>query len=259
MIGRLVHYLGPSVANAASAPHCACQARTQPQNTTPYDAQRLGQPRTAFRAGTTPKMLAPSHFIGFGDLAGDRKANTVPANWRDGIPDGDERLRGGPFHRDPRPRSYTAPRPDFTPSTQVKGGPPAYAHLMGNPCEWSLMSCDRGPSQAAKGFRSPVGWQRGLHPDVADKLYDASLKNDQAVYERFAKNVRDLFKDGAPQRTYRSGLRGGLAALARAVGVRFPRAVCLRRGAQVYWRRRASDRATTTASSRARRSRNRKT
>ena len=146
-------------------------------------------------------MLAPSHFIGFGDLTGDRKADAVPSNWRDGIPDGDERLRGGPFHRDPRPRAYTAPRPDFTPSTQVKGGPPAYAHLMGNPCEWSLMSCDRGPSQAPKGFRSPVGWSRGLHPGLADKLYDASLSNNQAVYERFAKNVRDLFKDGAPQCT----------------------------------------------------------
>ena len=31
-------------------------------------------------------MLAPSHFIGFGDLATDRKADAVPANWRDGIP-----------------------------------------------------------------------------------------------------------------------------------------------------------------------------
>ena len=165
-----------------------------------HHAPHLGQPRTAFRAVQHPKMLAPSHFIGFGDLATDRKADKVPANWRDGIPDGDERLRGGPFHRDPRPRSPTAPRPAFTPSTQVKGGPPAYAHLMGNPCEWSLMSCDRGPSQASKGFRSPVGWSRGLHPDLADKLYDASLHN-QAVYERFAKNVRDLFKDGAPQCT----------------------------------------------------------
>ena len=146
-------------------------------------------------------MLAPANFIGFGDLTGDRKADQVPANWRDGIPSGDERLRGGPFHRDPRPRSYTAPRPDFTPSPQIKGGPPAYAHLMGNPCEWSLMSCDRGPSQASKGFRSPVGWSRGFHPQLADKLYDASLVNNQAVYERFAKNVRDLFKDGAPQCT----------------------------------------------------------
>ena len=146
-------------------------------------------------------MIAPSSFIGFGDLTTDRKADAVPANWRDGIPSGDERLRGGPFHRDPRPRSYTAPRPDFTPSTQVKGGPPAYAHLMGNPCEWSLMSCDRGPSQASKGFRSPVGWSRGLHPDVADKLYDASLNKNDEVYERFAKNVRDVFSDGAPQCT----------------------------------------------------------
>ena len=144
-------------------------------------------------------MLAPSHFIGFGDLTTDRKADAVPANWREGIPSGDERLRGGPFHRDPRPRSYTAPRPDFTPSPQTKGGPPAYAHLMGNPCEWSLMSCDRGPSQAAKGFRSPVGWSRGFQSDLADKLYDASIKNDQAVYERFAKNVRDAFNDGAPR------------------------------------------------------------
>ena len=151
-------------------------------------------------------MLAPANFIGFGDLAGDRKADAVPANWRDGIPDGDERLRGGPFHRDPRPRSYTAPRPAFTPSTQVKGGPPAYAHLMGNPCEWSLMSCDRGPSQAAKGFRSPVGWQRGLHPQLADKLYDASLENNQAVYERFAKNVRELYKDGAAPASERTAL-----------------------------------------------------
>ena len=147
-------------------------------------------------------MIAPSSFIGFGDLATDRKADAVPANWRDGIPSGDERLRGGPFHRDPRPRVYGKPRADFTPSaTEVKGGPPAYAHLMGNPCEWSLMSCDRGPSQAAKGFRSPVGWQRGLHPDLADKLYDASLNKNDEVYERFAKNVRDLFKDGAPQCT----------------------------------------------------------
>ena len=178
-------------------------------------------------------MLAPSHFIGFGDLATDRKADAVPANWRDGIPDGDERLRGGPFHRDPRPRVYGKPRADFTPSQQVKGGPPAYAHLMGNPCEWSLMSCDRGPSQAAKGFRSPVGWQRGLHPDLADKLYDASLSNNQAVYERFAKNVRGAFDDGAFT-AYRSGLRGGLAALARAVGVRFPRAVF------ILWARRST-------------------
>ena len=146
-------------------------------------------------------MLAPANFIGFGDLTGDRKADQVPANWRDGIPSGDERLRGGPFHRDPRPRVYGTPRPDFTPSPQIKGGPPAYAHLMGNPCEWSLMSCDRGPSQAAKGFRSPVGWQRGLHPDLADKLYDASLNKNDEVYERFAKNVRYLFKDGAPQCT----------------------------------------------------------
>ena len=147
-------------------------------------------------------IAAPASFIaqGFGNME-KRRTDAVPANWRDGIPDGDERLRGGPFHRDPRPRSYTAPRPDFTPSTQVKGGPPAYAHLMGNPCEWSLMSCDRGPSQASKGFRSPVGWSRGLHPGLADKLYDASLSNNQAVYERFAKNVRDLFKDGAPQCT----------------------------------------------------------
>ena len=52
-------------------------------------------------------MLAPSHFIGFGDLTGDRKADKVPANWRDGIPAGDERLRGGPFHRDPRPRALS--------------------------------------------------------------------------------------------------------------------------------------------------------
>ena len=147
-------------------------------------------------------MIAPASAIavGFGDLGGKRK-EAVPANWRDSIPDGDERLRGGPFHRDPRPRSYTAPRPDFTPSPQIKGGPPAYAHLMGNPCEWSLMSCDRGPSQASKGFRSPVGWSRGFHPQLADKLYDASLENNQAVFKSFAENVRDLFKDGAPQRT----------------------------------------------------------
>ena len=147
-------------------------------------------------------MIAPASAIavGFGDLGGKRK-EAVPANWRDGIPDGDERLRGGPFHRDPRPRSYTAPRPDFTPSPQVKGGPPAYAHLMGNPCEWSLMSCDRGPSQVSKGFRSPVGWSRGFHPQLADKLYDASLNKNDEVYERFAKNVRDLFEDGAPQCT----------------------------------------------------------
>ena len=147
-------------------------------------------------------IAAPASFIvqGFGNME-TRSTDEVPANWRDGIPSGDERLRGGPFHRDPRPRVYGKPRADFTPSPQVKGGPPAYAHLMGNPCEWSLMSCDRGPSQASKGFRSPVGWQRGLHPDLADKLYDASLVNNQAVYERFAKNVRDLFKDGAPQCT----------------------------------------------------------
>ena len=63
------------------------------------------------------------------------------------------------------------------------------------------MSCDRGPSQASKGFRSPVGWQRGLHPGLADKLYDASLNKNDEVYERFAKNVRDLFNDGAPQCT----------------------------------------------------------
>ena len=147
-------------------------------------------------------MIAPASAIavGFGDLGGKRK-EAVPANWRDSIPDGDERLRGGPFHRDPRPRSYTAPRPDFAPSPQIKGGPPAYAHFMGNPCEWSLMSCDRGSSQAAKGFRSPVGWSRGFHPQLADSLYDASLNKNDEVYERFAKNVRDLFKDGAPQCT----------------------------------------------------------
>ena len=148
-------------------------------------------------------MIAPASAIavGFGNME-TRSDEQVPANWREGIPSGDERLRGGPFHRDPRPRSYTAPRADFTPSaTEVKGGPPAYAHLMGNPCEWSLMSCDRGLSQEVKGFRSPVGWQRGLHPDLADKLYDASRNKNDEVYERFAKNVRDLFKDGAPQCT----------------------------------------------------------
>ena len=44
----------------------------------------------------------------------------------------------------------------------------------------------------------------------------------------------DEDRGAAPASTNRSGLRGGLAALARAVGVRFPRAVCAtRRRAQV--------------------------
>ena len=180
------------------------QVRTHVTATPPssaHHAPHLGQPQTA-APRTKMAMIAPASAIavGFGDLGGKRK-EAVPANWRDSIPDGDERLRGGPFHRDPRPRSYTAPRPDFAPSPQIKGGPPAYAHLMGNPCEWSLMSCDRGSSQAAKGFRSPVGWSRGFHPQLADSLYDASLNKNDEVYERFAKNVRDVYKDGAPQCT----------------------------------------------------------
>ena len=91
----------------------------------------------------------------FGDLT-DRRAEAVPADWREGIPTGDERLRGGPFHRDPRPRALAAPRPDFAAAgAPVMDGPPAYAHLMGNPCEWSMMCCDRGLSEPSKSFRAP--------------------------------------------------------------------------------------------------------
>ena len=37
-------------------------------------------------------MMAPSSFIGFGNME-QRRTDAVPANWRDGIPSGDERLR----------------------------------------------------------------------------------------------------------------------------------------------------------------------
>ena len=155
----------------------ASAARARHRNATELRAPRAAPGAVAHRfpRRTAPKMLAPSHFIGFGDLTGDRKADARSR------PTGATASRAATSSLRAAPSTATraalvhraAAR--LHSSTQVKGGPPAYAHLMGNPCEWSLMSCDRGPSQAAKGFRSPVGWQRGLHPDVADKLYEASL------------------------------------------------------------------------------------
>ena len=211
---------------------------------------------------------------GCGDLE-QRSTEEVPATWRAGIPPGDERLRGGPFHRDARPRAFAAPRPDFAPGAPAAGGPPAYAHLMGNPCDWSMLACDRGLSRPSEDFRTPRRpctpsrrRRRARRGDAMDaprrlpgrlaprpppgpgghvvgRLVEQGRRPLPPVRDERA---RDAGRRGAAsERKDRSGLTGGRVALARAVGVRFPRVVS-ERAPQVFWRRRGRGRATTTAS-----------
>jgi len=76
-----------------------------------------------------------------------------------------------------------------------------YAFLMGNPCHWILCACDYGMWEDHVGFRGPCHWQRGCHPEVADKLWetyrsDAPQPAKDAVYKKLADMCRLSLGEG---------------------------------------------------------------
>ena len=97
------------------------------------------------------------------------------------------------------------------------GASVSYAVLVINRRTASTRAATTPPPRAAKAPHDPISYRR---------------KDCTPPQTRRRTTKRD--RGAAPASTNRSGLRGGLAALARAVGVRFPRAVARRGAARRY-------------------------
>ncbi|KAH8096172.1 hypothetical protein JL720_3525 [Aureococcus anophagefferens] len=162
----------------------------RPSSAAPAPAPKPAPRQPTFGAGDTTTTEgettdAPDDeepFVsGFGDMGSDTEDE-----------DGN-RLRGGPFYRDPNFKGeFTVPYPDFKADMDHKiEGKCHYAFLMGNPCHWICCACDYGMWEEYVGFRSPVGWQKGMHPEVADTLWevfqsDKPQAEKDAVYKHLA-------------------------------------------------------------------------
>ena len=140
----------------------------------------------------------------------------IPDNWKEGLDPDDERLRGGPFYRDPNFKGeFTVPYPDFKADMDHKiEGKCHYAFLMGNPCHWICCACDYGMWEEYVGFRSPVGWQKGMHPEVADTLWevfqsDKPQAEKDAVYKHLADMCRLSLGEGTEWDTILKWTRTG--------------------------------------------------
>lgn len=139
-----------------------------------------------------------------GEPRKSRYENNIPDNWREGLDPDDERLRGGPFYRDPNfaDAVFTDPRPEFEGDKTIEvKGKCHYAFLMGNPCHWIISACDYGLWEEYIGFRGPCNWQKGCHPEVADTLWETyrSPKSDDdkhAVYKKLADMCRLSLGEG---------------------------------------------------------------
>ena len=232
----------PSSGGAAPAPASKPAPPRQPTfgtmgTTTETETDTDGEPIKGGGGGGGMDGEEEPFVSGFGDMGSDtededgnvkldadgnpRKSrwdtSHIPDNWKEGLDPDDERLRGGPFYRDPNfTGEFTVPYPDFKADMDHKlEGKCHYAFLMGNPCHWICCACDYGMWEEYIGFRSPVGWQKGMHPEVADTLWETFRSEDltqeakDATYKKLADMCRLSLGEGTEWDTILKWTRTG--------------------------------------------------